>query len=408
MSFNYCGQIESSKSIVNRGLILNALLPNLNLSYISHAEDVRHLVNCLDGFLTSKNNNTFDVGSGGTTFRFLVLFLSRFPGVWTLKISNQLANRPQEELLNVLNQIGANGELIKQKNENMFILTTKGWLKRSCSVDLSKSSQFLSGILLSAVNLNEPFHINCKNRNLSSGYEVITLDLLEKIGVECQDLGDEIIVNPTQNIHKYLDLLIGADWSSVISILCFCFSGSNVEISNIDLKSKEPDLVGLQFLKEMGLEYNLVNEVNFSRLVAKSSQLQKIKKIINLEKNPDLFPVLSIVASQIVLSFKSEVLIKYPEQLIYKESDRLGAVLKTLTSLGFTIFDDKNEKVLKISSADKCKELKSNNVFNFNSESDHRLVMCFELLKAFGYKINYNDPDCVKKSFHNFFEIING
>lgn len=408
MSFNYIGQIESSKSMVNRGLILKALLPNLKLKYISHADDVRYLEGCLNDFSKSENEKLFDVGSGGTTFRFLALFLSRHPGVWKLKISNQLANRPQDGLLNILNQLGIQGEVIKEKNENNFVLNTKGWLKNFCTVDLSKSSQFLSGLLLSSVNLMEPFHINCRNRNLSSGYEIITLDLLDKIGIEHQDLGDEIIINPIKNNHKNFEISIGADWSSVISLLCFCFSGSSIDITNIDLKSKEPDVKGLDFLKEIGLEYNIINDLNFSRIQAKPSQLQKPKKIISLEKNPDLFPMLSIVASQIVLKTKSEVSIRYPEQLIYKESDRLGAIIKILNSLGYTISHDKNEKLIKINFSSKCDDFKFNVVFDFNSESDHRLVMCFELLKSFGYKINYNDPECVKKSFHNFFEIING
>ncbi len=414
MSFHYSGKIESSKSIVNRALILKALMPSLTLEYLSQAEDVLNLENCIKKFNQFQNqksdDHTFDVGSGGTTFRFFSLFLSRHPGLWKIKMSDQLAKRPYQDLLEILNQLCVDTEITKISHETLLIIKSKGWKKNTCTVDLSKSSQFLSGVLLSAINLNGPFEIKCLNRELSSGYEIITLDLLNQISVNYVDQKHRILIQPSSALNKItskkISINVGADWSSVISILCFCFSGSTIEITNINITSKEPDLHGLEFLKAMGLLME-TDSSNAAALSARPSQLKALKEI-NLEKNPDLFPVFSVLASQMALNHNCEVTMKYPEQLIYKESNRLKAMMNVLEEMGFLITNDIKNQILKIKSSNECISIRSKSEFQFESHSDHRLVMSFELLKSFGYKIKYNHPECVKKSFHNFFEILNG
>lgn len=465
MNFSYSGPIESSKSIVNRALIIKSLIPNLSLNYISHAEDILKLKQCLNQLDQIKTNksleskskskykqnlnsdqnpnpkdksipepnqksqlNVFDVGSGGTTFRFLVLLLSRFPGVWILKLNPQLAKRPHQDLFDVLTQLGVSYQFNKNDSESTLTLQSSGWKSNLCKVNVITSSQFLTAVLLSSLGLEDVFEIFCLNRNLGSGYENITIELLKYLKINIQDYGDRIVIHP-MNTNDFsqndLNLRVGADWSSVISLLAFSFSGSEIEITNLDLNSKEPDVQGLELLNKMGLDFNLNTFGSQSIIKSVKSNLRPIEEPLKLKQNPDLFPVFSILASQIALIHKTEVQVEYPKQLIYKESDRLQNILSVLQQLGFEVQDsvienshfkdslfNKSEMqtsgMLKIKYQIQCEELKSDSIFDLNSHSDHRLVMSFELLKSFGYKINYNHPECVKKSFSNFFEIIYG
>lgn len=423
-SFKYSGLIESSKSIVNRALILQAIHPNLKIKYTSQAQDILDLERCLNLFKNHVDQNlknetktkdlVLDVGSGGTTFRFLTLFLSKYLGTWHLKLSNQLSKRPHDDLMKILKQLGVFVEFHKNmesSNESSLenqggLLTLKSnfWQSDKVDVDFSKSSQFFTGLALAASDSKKPFIINCNNRDQSSGYEFITLELLKQMGVQVLDQGESIqIQNP--GIDP-VEINVGADWSSVIYILSFCFSGAEIEITNLDLKSPEPDLKGLEFLKQMGLELEIEASKTFTILKAKPSQLNSKLRVLDLKNNPDLFPQLVVLLSQMASKHGVSVQVEYMNQLIYKESDRLNVMIEILIELGFKVKIEK--QILTIQATSDVEVNKSTKDFNFNSKSDHRLIMCFELLKSFGYNIHYSHKDEVKKSFSNFFEIIYG
>ncbi len=423
MKFKYSGPIESSKSIVNRALILSATFPNLKISYESKAKDILELKKSLDEFNKSQHTNlnteslkdsfgpsVFDLGSGGTTFRFFAIYVSKFKGQWVLEISPQLAKRPHDGIVEILSQLGVKSNSYFNKKKPYFIIDSEGWAGHQVDVDFIKSSQFFSGLALAAADSKNDFKINCLNRDQSSGYEAITLKLLKDIGCQVKDQNNVVVIKSTQKLEKPVELNIGADWSSVIYLLSFCFSGSEIEITNLDLNSAEPDRKGLEFLKELGLNFELKQGIHFYNVKTKPSEFKKYLKIMNLKYNPDLFPVMAILLSQIALVHNIEVAIEYPEQLIYKESDRLKHMIIVLGRIGFQIDSDLNTKrlILKIKSSPKCDQLKKDEKFDFDSDSDHRLVMSYELLKSFGYNISYDKPESVKKSFSNFFEIVNG
>lgn len=416
--FKYIGPIESSKSIVNRALILKAIHPQLNLTYNSQAQDVLDLNECLEKFSDLKDqefkqktnsdfNTSFYVGSGGTTFRFLALFLSKYLGTWNIKLSEQLAQRPSEDLVKVLNQLGVEVLFSKGLNsefETLMTIKSNFWKTNTVSVDFLKSSQFFSAIALAASDSKNEFTILCENRHESSGYEIITLDLLRKIGVQVEDLGHKVKIKNLSSEGHHLS--VGADWSSIIYLLSFCFSGSEIEITNIDFESLEPDKKGLDILKSLGLSFEIEKNNGFSRVRCESSDLGRNTLEINLTHNPDLFPQFAVLLSQISLKYQVETKIEYPKQLIYKESNRLDQMKKVLISLGFDVLIKEN--IFTIKSNSTVEALRFEKSFNFDSKLDHRLIMSFELLKSFGYNIKYNDKDEVKKSFANFFEIING
>lgn len=417
-SFSYSGPLESSKSVVNRALILQAMHPNLVLQYQSQAKDILELKQALATFKNFKDGDSkiLDAGSGGTTFRFLALYLSKFIGTWSLKISPQLAVRPKSELINILSQLGSvvlnqseleNNLVNKKAPPNLYFqMKTQFWTTDEATVDFSQSSQFFSGLVLAASDHKKPFKIKCKNRNQSSGYENITLKMVQKIGVDVFDEGSTVTLHKKNAIDAKVEINIGADWSSVIYLLSFCFSGSKVEITNVDFNSYEPDLKGLELLKRLGLNYEVQVESEFSVIKSKPSQLHESSELNDLTKNPDLFPIFMVLLSQQALAYNKQVHLKFPRQLIYKESDRLNSMIDVLHTIGFeTKVED---QILVLHPLPLAFKMKNTDVIQLDSKADHRLIMSFELLKSFNYNINYNHADEVKKSFANFFKIIKG
>lgn len=433
--FDYSGPLESSKSIVNRALILQAIHPTLKINYQSDAKDIQDLEKALEAIKQRKSDSTLslDVGSGGTTFRFLSLYLSKFLGTWTFKMSPQLAKRPKQDLVEILNQLGtaviewppmdqqtlsdaqSTESSVKDQRTDResrisddltFKMRSQFWTTDQVEVDFLRSSQFFSGIALAASDSKQKFTIKCLNRKLGSGYEEITLELLRSLGIKVEDKLEEVVIQKTAEIKRDSKINVGADWSSIIYLISFCFSGSKVKITNADFKSFEPDKQGLNFLKDLGLKFKIDEGDEFSTLVATPSTLSDSKSILDLKRNPDLFPVITGLLSQLALKEKSTLSLKFPEQLKYKESNRLDAMLTVLATMGFQTSVERD--LLTLSPTQKAAQIRSNESLKLDANADHRLIMSFELLKSFGYKINYKDAEEVQKSFANFFEILNG
>ena len=139
-TFDFQGEISSSKSYYNRALIISHYKKNLQIIGESDSQDVFHLKNALKNL-----SSDIDVGEGGTTLRFLTFLVSRIPGTWKLSGSPRLFSRPQNELKNILLQLGVSTTFIKDH----IIIESNGWISRDLvKVDLSQSSQFASGLVL--------------------------------------------------------------------------------------------------------------------------------------------------------------------------------------------------------------------------------------------------------------------
>ena len=232
-SFSYRGFIESSKSLVNRGLILKYLHPELKLIYKSRAQDILVLERALLGL--RQGQSEFHLGNSGSGFRFFSILLTALKGSWKIKVSSQLAQRPHEDFLSLSEQLGVN----RTWEKDTLIIDSQGW-KPSVSrieVDLKRTSQFLSGLYLVATSYHSSLEISKLNAKNSSGYDQMTQSFIKSL--KGQFNGDKAI---------------GADWSSLIYLLSFCFLGAQIEVFNVDFSSPEPDLRGLKVLEFFGFK----------------------------------------------------------------------------------------------------------------------------------------------------------
>ena len=153
-----------AKSIANRFLILTSMESRDSLeSYAQKLEehlplpqDTDVLLKALRSFFAGQSS--FHLGSGGSSFRFFSLFLSRYPGHYEIEISEQLAQRPHEELKEALRAVDTE---IKTPTSKTFGFAVKGWPKESIkmNVRLNRSSQSLSALLLASVGYTHPISL---------------------------------------------------------------------------------------------------------------------------------------------------------------------------------------------------------------------------------------------------------
>lgn len=398
MSFSFAGPLHSSKSLVNRLLILKNIYPELKLNYTSESEDVKNLEKLFSEFYQGVEN--FSVGEGGTTFRFFSLWISRQIGNWRLTLGKQLSQRPHDDLLDIFKQLG-----VEAYFADTSTLHIQGWLWETPSspitVSLNTTTQFLTGLALAASSSKKEFQIQLLQEQKASGYDQLTWELLKKLGFDIKVSAGLVVVTPATAVEK--EIYVGADWSSVFYLLMFAFVGANIKILNVDLNSPEPDLRGLSILQSLGLKFEVVGHT----LLTKPSDLQINSRVFDFRKNPDLFPGFCALMTLLPKAEveKGAIKILYPEQLQVKESDRLKNSLKVLDLVGFSYQkDEKPEEILLTNK----KDLSLPEGFTFPTDHDHRMLMTAVFLQKSGWSISLQETQSYKKSFPEFWEITHG
>lgn len=384
MNFIYRGPLGASKSLMNRVLILQSYFPDLKLQGDSDCSDVKDLQRCLE--LIGKTND-FEVHDGGTTFRFLVLRLSREPGEYKIKASPRLLERPQEELLDILSQLGVHAE----KQPWGFFIRSHGWQKpkSNLKINTSRSSQFLSSVVLNSAKLPFVLPIDIDGRLVSEEYFKMTLAVTEELGLRFEKRNDTLYLFSWENLTRS-SYNVGADLSSAFSLACFAAVSGSLELTNVYNTHLQPDYRFLSVLTQMN---SVCRDLGEKIKVSKSPELRGIE--VDLNNSPDLFPMLACLCAHA----NGRSILSGASQLQFKESNRLQKI--------FELFDLAQIVYKKLPDGIEIQGgAKPHNVsFEFSPDLDHRMAMAAAFLKFLGWKITIKDPNVVQKSFPEFWDI---
>ena len=232
--FSFRGTISSSKSIFNRALIARSFAPEIRLVGHSRSEDVLHLIDALARFGAGETN--FFCGDGGTTLRFLAFRVSRQPGAYVLSGSAALFARPIEDLRETLRQLGVSAAV----DNNSLKISGDGWkLPKVVSANSRTSSQFVSGLLLSAWDLPAPLNVEFPDDMPSRSYLNLTINLLRAWGMEIKVEAGRISVSGAQT-PSIAALTIEPDMSSLFAIAACAAMNGRIEIENVPERVYSP------------------------------------------------------------------------------------------------------------------------------------------------------------------------
>lgn len=394
------GLLNSSKSLMNRALIVQSFFPQLKVSGFSESEDVHAMKSSLASAPKFQNLNA---ASAGTTLRFLVPRVSREKGRFEVHGSERLFQRPQQDLIPVMRALGVELEF----KESSIVIYSEGWAKPTSEVLVSQtvSSQFLSGVLLSAWGLTFDLVLQrqgSKDTIKSESYLRMTLGLLRKLGMDIVEEGISLTVPAGQKL-KVLEYSVEADMSSAFAIAAFAGCGFEVELLNMPVHSLQPDGVFPEILKAFSIEGTFQNIDLQSGLQKWSFKKSGSLKAISwdLKDQPDLFPVLAVLCSQ---SEGKSILFGAPH-LKAKESDRIQKTSQLLTAMNIVHQTRPDGIEIDGQPLGLQSSQKSTTDFEFSPDQDHRMAMAAALAKAFGYKIKILNPEVVQKSFPQFWQL---
>ena len=377
--------IPGSKSESNRLIILSSLFENIYLNNISNSDDTNYLLNAIH-----TKSKVINVGHAGTAMRFLTSYLCLITQAdIRLTGSERMHNRPIKILVDSLKQIGASVEYIEKEGYPPLLIRPSKLYKKKLRIDRTKSSQYISSLLLIAPKIKGGLEIQLVGRETSKPYIDMTVGLLKKIGVKIISKKNYFKIFELQNINP-IKFSIESDWSSAsyfYSIVAMAEIGYSLTLSKFNKSSSQGDSKIAEIYKVFGVKTICEGQI---------IKLEKIKSNIDkftydLSSNPDLAQTISVTCLGLGYSCN----LKGLHTLKIKETDRLLALRNELSKFGLKVTINEDS----ISFTKNKDFLKPNVVIE--TYDDHRMAMSFACL-AIKTNIIICNPSVVTKSYKSF------
>ena len=330
------------------------------------------------------------LGNSGTSMRLLTAVASLGQGGYTLTGTKRMGERPIQDLLDGLIQIGVKAR--SAKNNGCPPVELIGGKVTGGSVDLKcgVSSQFLSALLLIAPYTKKGIEINVTEGPVSKPYLDMTVDVMKELGVEINRDGYHrfrVLGGQTYRAGSYIVepdcSQAGYFWAAA------AISGVKIKVKGTTKKSRQGDVRFTELLENMGCKI-LYEKDGIS---VSGRPLSAIT--VDMADMPDMVPTLAVVAS----FAKGTTVIKNVAHLKAKESDRLGSVVQELSKIG--IQASCNRTGMMIKGGTPCSS-------EIDTYGDHRMAMSFALVGLKAPGIIIRDETCVEKSFPDFWNVFQG
>ncbi len=376
------GCLPPSKSEWIRAALLKSYEPSIQIDYTGKSavlcDDIRQAQAAFENLV---NNLPADAGGSATAFRFAVLRASRMKGIHRISGKPSLLSRPQQPLLDFLKNVGVRATVTGATWE----VESSGWKTLSPStsipVDSSHSSQFASAVLLNSIDLESDLKVSVSENMVSKSYFRLTLDMLEQAGIKWTQSGSEFVIAAHQKL-KPVTFTIEPDFSCAFAIAAFATLNGQT-YSAPTRTSRQPDACFADIFEKM-------------RATTGRMELKAINQ--NLTDTPDLFPVLAVLCA----FADGESVLSGAPHLAFKESNRIEKISELFTKANIKF--ERRPDGLRIFGGTRAKI--NCTPFVFDPADDHRMVMAAALLKSQGCPVTILNPDCVNKSFPDFWKMV--
>lgn len=388
-------QLPRSKSILIRKLIIGFLYENkIGAITAEDAEDV-HIVHRnlhLIALRQSKNNfseTRIDVKDCGAAFRFLMALLAVTEGNWFLCGTERLLSRPIAPLMKALQNIGA--EIIQ--TESGFRIHGKEITASEINIEGGLSSQWVSALLLIAGKI-KLHKLILTSPVFSYPYLELTCTLLTQSGFQIEKK-DNIYYFKHENLNINSEVIKEeADWSAAAYwyAVAALFPDKKIVLQGLSLEDFQGDAIVAEWFRCFGVD-SIETKSGITLSGFKKNLSQPIE--FDLSAHPDISLILAVLA--VILPF--DIVLNGVNSLNVKESDRLTILYEKLSSFAPVQLENNTKLFVKGTS----RHIDKNRMLYFDSCRDHRLVMAFSLFSFF-YSTKITHPECVKKSYPNFWQ----
>lgn len=331
--------------------------------------------------------DSFHLGNSGTSMRFLTAVASIGNGIYTLTGTKRLQERPIQDLIDGLSQIGVKVRALK--NNGCPPVEIEGGKIKGGNVALKckTSSQYLSALLLISPYTENGLNIRVIEGPVSKPYIDMTIEVMTRFGIDVKRSGYNQFTISGKQTYKAGIYTIEPDASQAGYFwAAAAITGAAIKVKGITRESCQGDVRFTALLEAMGCK--ILQEKDGIKVCGNT--LSAIET--DMADIPDMVPTMAVVAA----FAKGTTVIKNVAHLRAKESDRLASVADELVKIGIDARCNETGLMIKGGAAHGA---------TIDTHGDHRIAMSFSLagLKIPGIFIQ--DESCVEKSFPNFWKV---
>lgn len=409
-------EVPGSKSITNRALLLATLADGVSkLRGVLFSDDSRHFLKCIQdlGFDTTvdeenkiitvcghggevpKAEASQYVGSAGTAARFLTAYLGVSHGTYHMDASEQMRKRPMAPLLNSLAELGC--EIVYPDSSEVtgqghfpFTLHSSGFCKNEISVDIDHSSQFLSALLIASCLADDDFTIKIEGTH-GMAYIEMTCQMMKQFGVIAERTATDTFIIKKGQSYRALDYQIEPD----VSAACYFYAMAPllhipVMVRNVHFDSLQGDVAFIHILEQMGCT---ATDTEGGILVNPPATETYHGITVDMSACSDQAITLAAIAP----FADSPTTITGIGHIRFQESNRIRAIVTELTKMGIQC--EETDSTITIHPGIPKPSL-------VETYDDHRMAMGFSLIGLRSEGIVINDPDCCRKTFETYFDVL--
>jgi 3-phosphoshikimate 1-carboxyvinyltransferase len=406
-------RLPGSKSISNRFLLLAALAEGeTDIRDLLAADDVAHMLDALKalgiecrrgeggGLVVRGAGGPFPVqraelflGNAGTAFRPLTAALALSGGHYRLSGVPRMHERPIGDLVDALRQLGADIRYLG--NEGFPPLEIRPATIRAGSrvtVRGEASSQFLTALLMALPLTGAGATVEVVGELISRPYIDITLNLMARFGVAVERGGwCEFRIPAGPRYRSPGTVFVEGDASAASYFLAAgAIAGGPVRVEGVGGHSIQGDVRFVEALAAMGARIEMGPNWIEARAPADGHL-----RAIDLDCNP--IPDAAMTLAVVALFAEGTTRLTNIASWRVKETDRIAAMATELRKLGATV--EEGPDSIAISPG-----LTFTPNAAIDTYDDHRMAMCLSLACLGGVPLRINDPQCVNKTFPDYFE----
>ncbi len=399
-------QVPASKSLLNRALLAAALSKgSVRLLCGALSEDTRAMLGCLnalgiqirrlpDGICVfgcggkfPQSEASLDVRSAGTVARFLTVALAFAGGTYTITASPQMRKRPME-ILSVLEKAGVDIEYLGERGTFPFRMRSTGMIADEFTVDTDLSTQYASGLILAAAFIR-PITLHLRGSRTRGSYIEMTLRLIRTFGADWTREGGTLRIAPAMKSPACFEV------ENDLSAACYFYAlsllfGTRVRVGHIHRNTDQGDIRFLGLLEEKGVKFSDTPE----GLLADG---RNIPSFTGWDADMRDFSDQALTLAALAPFATTPTRIRGIGHIRNQECDRIRAIEENMAALGVPVSVAADE--VQIFPA----PVRGGTIRTYE---DHRVAMAFTLIGLKSGNVTIEDPQCCKKTFENYFEVI--
>ncbi|TAJ18081.1 MAG: 3-phosphoshikimate 1-carboxyvinyltransferase [Dehalococcoidia bacterium] len=409
--FDAVVELPGSKSYTNRALLIAALARGRSEITQALASDDTHymrtalkamgvgiedrdahtfIVTGVDGEFPSQGASLM-VGNAGTAARFLTAAVALGHGTFTVDGSEAMRKRPIHPLIEGLRQLGVDIESKEGTGCPPVIVRANGIPGGRAVMRGDISSQYFSALLMAAPYAASDVEIEVDGDLVSSPYVTMTLSTMAEFGVHAERDGDRRFRVPAGQRYEARSYAVEPDASAASYFFtAAAVTGGRVVVPRLGSRSAQGDLGILEVLERMGCRVR-INEDSIE--VQGPAQLRGV--------DADFTQMGDVATSLMAIAPFADgpTTVRGIAQTHYEESDRPVAAATELQRMGLRVESDWDSVTIYPGIPQPAE---------VQTYDDHRIAMSFAVTGLRAPGIAIANPECVSKTFPEYFEVLRG